>query len=142
MTYENYIKARLVDLMVREAYVYGSVDAMGAVGQVIANRVNAGWGDWKAVIDSAPNYTGTMTAPVKVDSKDMTFRRVLAMVDDIYHGTADDSAVNFTDGRGPMVSLYYANLAELNRPWFQIHVLNDLATHSRLASVAQLTFFA
>jgi hypothetical protein len=142
MTYENYIKARLADFAVNEAYSYGGTACMAAVAQVIANRVNAGWGEWKTVLDTARDYCGTVPDPPKFEARELTFRRMLAMVDDIYQNTADDSAVNFSDDRGPMRSLYYADLSNLNRPWFRENVLAYPPKHPRLASVGPLTFFA
>ena len=64
MTYESYIKARLVDFVVGEAFNSGGVEVMLAVAQVIANRVGAGWqgGDWLKVIHGAPEYRGTVSA--------------------------------------------------------------------------------
>jgi hypothetical protein len=142
LTYENYIKAKLVQFVVREAYHHGGWDGMCAVGQVIANRVQAGWGEWSQVIDSAPNFVGTITEPPKIDPRDLVFRRMLTMVDDIYHGTADDTNVNVTDDRGKLIALYYADLNELNRPWFRENILNNLGSHPRIATVGPLSFFA
>jgi hypothetical protein len=142
MTYENYIKARLADFAVNEAYVYGGTACMAAVAQVIANRVNAGWGEWKTVLDTAKDYCGTVPDPPKFDAKELTFRRLLAMVDDIYQNTADDTAVNITDDRGKLCALYYADLSNLNRAWFRENIMSSLPKHPRLASVGPLTFFA
>jgi hypothetical protein len=143
MTYENYIKGKLVQFAVREAYHYGGWDCMAAVAQVIANRVQAGWGEWSQVIDAAPDFVGTLTEPpLKIDPRSLAFRKMLMLVDDIYHGVADDSNINITDDRGELTSLYYCNLNELNRPWFQEHILDDLRAHPRIATVGPLSFFA
>lgn len=142
MTYENYIKAKLVDVAVREAYASGSWDTMRAVAQVMANRVNAGWGDWKKVLDSSAEYVGTVRDAPQFNPSDMLFRQMLALIDDVYYGTADDSLLNFTDSRGSNVALYYADLNDLNRPWFQEHILSDPKGHPRLAQAHPLTFFA
>jgi hypothetical protein len=142
MTYENYIKARLVEFAVNEAYHHGGVESMCAVAQVLANRVNAGWGEWKEVLDKATDYSGTIVDPPTIDPRDATFRRMLTLVDDIYHGIADDSNVNIEDDRGKLTALYYADLNDLGRNWFRENVLNDLKTHPRIASVGPLTFFA
>jgi hypothetical protein len=136
MTYESYIKARLVDFIVSEA---DSVDPMLAVAQVLANRVNAGWqgGDWLRVIQSAPDYRGTIQSYKGIDPKDGNFRELLRRVDEVYHATADDSNVNNESGK----SLYYAELHNINREWFTEHITSDLESHPRLATVGQLTFF-
>jgi hypothetical protein len=139
MTYESYIKARLVDFIVAEGFNSGGVEPMLAVAQVLANRVNAGWqgGDWLRVINSAPEYRGTIQPETAIDPKDGNFRELIRRVDDVYHGTADDANVNNESGK----SLYYAELHNINREWFTEHILSDLDSHPRLASVGQLTFF-
>ncbi len=142
MTYENYIKGRLLDYSVDEAYHYGGTDCMLAVAQVIANRVKAGWGEWKLVLDTAPNYVGTFAISNTVDPKDLTFRRMLSMIDDVYQGTADDSNVNIEDDRGRLPALYYADLSKIDRKWFIDNVTQNLDRHPRLATVGPLSFFA
>ena len=136
MTFENYIKARLLDFIVAEAF---DAEAMLAVAQVLANRVNAGWqgGDWERVIRTAPDFRGTIQPPGPIDPKDGNFRDVMRRIDDVYYGTADDTNVNNDSGK----SLYYAELHNINRAWFRDHILCDLESHPRLASVGQLTFF-
>lgn len=140
MTYENYIKAKLVDFVVAEAYNCGGVETMLAVAQVIANRVHAGWqgGDWLRVIEAGDHYRGTEQNPVMgLDPRDGNFRELLRRIDDVYHGTADDSNVNNDSGE----SLFYAELHNINRPWFTETILENLDSHPRLASVGLMTFF-
>jgi Cell Wall Hydrolase len=141
VTYENYIKARLVDYAVNEAYHHGGIEGMCAVAQVIANRVASGWGEWKAVIDTAPKYTGTTTIAPKFEPRDITFRRMLSMVDDIYQGTSDSTNVNIEDDRGRTMSLYYAELNNIDRAWFRENITAHPDRHPRLATVGPLTFF-
>src|SRR5258707_854909 len=110
MTFENYIKAKLVDVIVADALHHGGSEPMLAVAQVLANRVAAGWngGDWLRVIQSAEQFRGTVNPdPPKLDPRDGGFRDLLRRVDDIYHGVADDSNVNNEQGQK---SLYYAEL--------------------------------
>ena len=141
MTFESYIKSRLMDFCIEEGYANGGVEAMLAVAQVIANRVKAGWqgGDWLRVIVTAPEYRGTVQNKllVRVDPRDGNFRELMRLIDDVYYGTADDSNVNLKQGN----SLYYAELHNINRDWFTDHILNDPQSHPRLAKVGQLTFF-
>jgi hypothetical protein len=114
---------------------------MMAVAQVLANRVKAGWGggDWLMVIDTAQEYRGTIQFNhQRVNPRDGSFRELLRRIDDVYHGTADDSGVNDDQGK---ISLYYAELHNINRAWFRDNILNDLEAHPRLASVGQMTFF-
>lgn len=142
MTYENYLKSRLVDLVVAEAYANGGVEPMLAVAQVLANRVAAGWqgGDWLRVIHTAPEYRGTDPAAsdVSIDPRDGNFRELMRRIDEVYHGTADDSNVNVEDRK----ALYYAELHNINREWFSNTILSNLESHPRIATVGQLTFFA
>jgi len=139
MTFESYIKARLMDLVITEAYASGGVEPMLAVAQVLANRVKAGWqgGDWLRVIETAGDYRGTEQPHVHPETREGNFRELLRRIDDVYHGTADDANVNNDTGK----SLYYAELHNINREWFQEHILSDLDSHPRLATVGQLTFF-
>jgi hypothetical protein len=141
MTYENYIKAKLADLAIEEGYRYGGTDCALAVAQVIANRVNAGWGggDWRKVIADAPNYRGTEYAkPFEYETREAGFRDILVHIDDVYHGIADDTSVNVGDNR----ALYYCVLHDVNRAWFKNEILGELDDHPRIAVVGQLTFFA
>ena len=141
MTFESYIKSRLMDLVIDEAYTNGGVEPMIAVAQTIANRVKAGWqgGDWLRVIDSAPEYRGTIPSKLftRVDPKEGSFRELMRRIDDVYYGVADDSNINSERGK----PLYYAEVHNINREWFTTHILEDLDTHPRLAKVGQLTFF-
>jgi hypothetical protein len=142
VTYENFIKAKLVQYAVNEAYHHGGIQGMLAVAQVLANRVQAGWGEWNEVIDTAPRYVGTIIEPPsKIDPRDVTFRRMLTMIDDIYHGTSDDTNVNVEDDRGKQYALYYAELNRIDRSWFLENISSQPDRHPRLATVGPLTFF-
>ena len=140
MTYESYVKARLMDLVIAEAFASGGVEPMLAVAQVIKNRVDAGWqgGDWLRVIETAPEHRGTVQ-PMhthRCDPRDGNFRELMRRIDDVYYGVADDDNVNNDSGK----SLYYAELHNINRDWFTEHILSDLESHPRLATVGQLNF--
>ena len=139
MTYENYVKAKLVDLVIADAFVSGGVESMLAVAQVMKNRVDAGWegGDWLRVIESAPDKRGTEQPHIHINAREGNFRELLRRIDDVYYGVAEDDNVNNDSGK----SLYYAELHNINREWFQERILDDLDTHPRLATVGQLTFF-
>ena len=141
MTYESYVKAKLVDLVIDEAYHYGGYEPMLAVAQVIANRVKAGWqgGDWLKNINAAPLFRGTVSdnhpAP---DPRDGNFRELLRRIDDVYFHAADDTNVNVEEYK----ALYYAELHNINRDWFKENITQDIEHHPRIATAAQLTFFA
>ena len=143
MTYENYIKGKIVDFVAEEAYTSGGVEPMLAVAQVLANRVAAGWqgGDWLRVIRTAADHRGTIQPPLQVDPRDGNFRELLRRIDEIYHGIADDSAVNVETEEGKQRSLFYAELHNINREWFIEHITDEPSSHPRLATVGQLTFF-
>jgi hypothetical protein len=143
VTYENYIKARLVDFVAAEAYTSGGIETMLAVAQVLANRVAEGWqgGDWLKVISNAGQHRGTIQPEYQIDPRDGNFRELLRRIDEVYHGIADDSGVNIQTQDGKAVSLYYAELHNINRDWFTEHITDEPASHPRLATVGQLTFF-
>lgn len=148
MTYENYVKARLMDFVIGEAFASGGVETMLAVAQVIKNRVDAGWhgGDWVRVMESAPEYRGTVQPDSRthIDPRDGNFRELMRRIDDVYYGTAEDDNVNLKAEKNPSgekKSLYYAELHNINREWFRERILSDLDTHPRIAMVGQLTFF-
>jgi hypothetical protein len=139
MTYENYIKAKLVDVGIEDAYHHGGCEPMLAVIQVLANRVKAGWNDWQGVIDNAAKVRGTQwPGKPAINARDGGFRELIRRVDDIYHGVADDTNVNIEDHK----ALYYAELNNITNPWFQENILNDLDNHPRIATVGHMTFFA
>jgi hypothetical protein len=142
MTYENYIKGRIVEFAANEAYHHGDIKGMCAVAQVLANRVKSGWGEWKQVIDTAYNYIGSTPERPKIDPKDVSFRRMLVMVEDIYMGTSDDTNVNVEDDRGKTLALYYVELNNIDRQWFAENITSHPDRHPRLAVVGPLTFFA
>jgi hypothetical protein len=141
VTYENYIKAKIVDFAASEAHRHGGAEGMLAVAQVLANRVAAGWGDWDAILRTAPDYIGTVQSPAVIDKRDISFRHLLGRIDDIYHGTADDSNVNIEDDRGKTPALYYAELHNIDRQWFIDNITSQQDRHPRLATVGPLTFF-
>ena len=143
MTYENYIKAKLVDAACNAAYHYGDIESVMAVAQVVANRVNAGWfgGDWIQVIADLEKSAGTQPEPPTIQPRELHFRRILSQIDDIYYGTADDSMVNTESENGIIPALYYAELHNITNRWFRDNITSDLENHPRIATVGQLTFF-
>jgi len=143
VTYENYIKAKIVDYAVAEAWHHGGIEGMQAVAQVLANRVQAGWGEWDAVLKTAPNYVGTILQPPDFSPRDINFRRMLGAIDDVYNGVSpDDSGVNIEDDRGKLPALYYAEIHNINRQWFIDNITSKIDRHPRIATVGPLTFFA
>lgn len=145
MTYENYIKGKLIDYAASEGMRYGSADCALAIMQVVANRVGEGWegGDWLKVLKGMPDTRGTTYKDdYTIDPRSAVFRQLLVNVEDIYHRVADDTNVNVTDDRGKLVALYYCEAHNVTEPWFKQHILADQDTHPRIAKVGELTFFA
>ena len=136
MTHENFIKARLVMFAWAEAGHMGGKDNPLAVCHVIANRVEAGWknGDWLQVLADAPRVAAAIP-PIGLpqDPRTAGFRSLLFGVDDIYHRRAEDS---LTQG-----ALYYAQLHNGNRRWFQTNILDRPDLHPRVAKVGEVDFF-
>ena len=145
MTFENFIKSRLIMFAVGETVNDPSLATRLAVVQCLANRVAAGWfgGDWMQVIDNAPDVVGT-TYPENptINSRDPNFREMLRRVDDVYYGTAESAiSVESFDGDEVHHPLYYCEAHNVNREWFKKHVLSDPETHRMAAQVGSLTFF-
>lgn len=135
MTYENFIKGQLVGIALQQGARYGGFDVMLAIGQVHKNRVNAGWGDWLQIIAGSRGMSGTFYETANpVDPRSIEFRTMLARVDDIYHGTAEDV---MTEG-----ALYYGELHNITSEWFKENILAHPGTHPRVAKVGDVTFFA
>jgi hypothetical protein len=144
MTYENYVKGKLVAFVVKEAFDGGSNEAMLAVAQVLANRVSEGWqgGDWLRVINTAQEFSGTRREEeMQPEPRDVTFRDLLRRIDDVYHGTEDDGNVNVEADQGKRKSMYYAWATNINVDWFKENILKDHENHPRLAQVGGLVFF-
>jgi hypothetical protein len=130
----DFTKSLLAVLMWREDGADGIL-GMTAVGLVIRNRVQAGWGDWIQVMSAHALDIGKALVPWPgPDTNNPRFRAVLALADTIFDGVEGD----ITDG-----ALYYANLSdpELSQ-WFRENILAKPDAHRRLGTVGQRTFFA
>lgn len=105
------------------------LQGMTAAGNVIRNRVAAGWsgGDWLAVM--AAHDPGIRWPD---DIRNPRFLDVLLKAANIYDGTEPD----LTGG-----ALYYANLATPS-PWFRDNILGKPEEHPRIGTVGAQTFFA
>jgi hypothetical protein len=145
MTFENFIKGRLVSFVMEETQNDASLNPQLAVAQCLANRVNAGWcgGDWLAVIDQAPEVTGTVYPQrAVINARDTGFRELLRRIDDVYYGAAESMiSVESIDGDETIHPLYYCEAHNVNRLWFKENILSDREAHRMVAKVGQLTFF-
>lgn len=145
MTFENFVKARLVDFVMNESQGDPSLNCQLAIAQCLSNRVNAGWcgGDWLAVIDGAPDVTGTVypeRAPV--NTREPSFRELLRRIDDVYYGAAESLiSVESIDGDETIHPLYYCVGNNVNREWFKEHILSEPEAHRMVAQVGSLFFF-
>jgi hypothetical protein len=142
MNYENYIKGRIVQYVAKEALDVG-FEGMCGVAQVLANRVHQGWGEWSVVLDKADSVVGALKVEWPIDPRHTIFRRMLTAIDDIYHGIANDENVNIVNpfDQTKAVSLYYCDPLNCTNEWFRDNILQDEASHHRLASIGSLIFF-
>ena len=118
-------------------------EGMCGVAQVLANRVQEGWGEWNVVLDKADSVVGALKVDYPIDPRNATFRRMLTAIDDIYHGVANDDNVNIFNpfDQQKQVSLYYCNPLNCPLEWFRTNILADEPNHHRLASIGSLIFF-
>ena len=136
MTWDNFLKGQLMGVAVREGLRHGGINNSMAIAHVMRNRVHAGWhgGDWLQVLTNTQQALGTVYEETpKIDPRSVEFRSILQRIDDVYNGSSEDL---ITDG-----SLYYCELHNVNRPWFQAQILADPTNHPRLASCGPVTFF-
>jgi hypothetical protein len=112
---------------------------------IIKNRVDAGWGTWRSMIQKADQWAGNVPGQVYDAPSDVDplFRRLLSSIDSIYDGTRDDDMTRITSFDGKRVhGLFYADLAKPLNPWFQKNILGDPENHKRIAIVGRLTIFS
>jgi hypothetical protein len=144
MTFENFIKARLVSFVLDETVSDPSIISQLAVAQCLANRVNAGWcgSDWLSVIDSAHEVSGTVYENrATINMRDIQFRDLLRRIDDVYYGSAE-SMIGVDNGEGETVEpLYYCVGNNINRQWFTDNILSFPDAHRMVAKVGALMFF-
>jgi len=145
MTFENFIKGRLVSFVLDETVCDPSLITQLAVAQCLANPVSAGWcgGDWLSVIEHAPEVTGTIHANrAVINPRDAQFRDLLRRIDDVYYGNAE-SMISAPSGDGTDTSdpLYYCMGNTINRQWFTDTILSDPEAHRMVAKVGALMFF-
>ncbi len=120
-------------VMWREARGEG-LEGMRAVSHVIKNRSLAWKQTWEQVI-MAPNQFSSMTHPgdsqlnLYPDYNSDSYKAIADLAEQVYTGVDTDN----TDG-----ALYYANLATMNSPWFQHHIVDQM---EQVAVIGHHTFF-
>jgi spore germination cell wall hydrolase CwlJ-like protein len=138
VTSDDFSKAMLALVLWREARNQ-SREGIRAVGHVIRNRVNAGWGDWIQVITAKNQFTsishpGDPQLTLYPRSGDAAYLTILSLVDGIYDGSDAD----LTSG-----ALYYWN-PQTSDPqgWFASHIVADPAAHPQVAAIGAHVFYA
>lgn len=126
----------LAECLYKEARGEGEA-GMLAVGCVIRNRVNSGWGDWHHVI-TAKNQFSSMSVPSDPqyglqppESPSWSTAQRLAEI--IYNGDSED----VTNG-----ALYYANLKTATSGWFFNSIVKNPTIHPPTATIGRHSFFA
>lgn len=102
------------------------------VAHCIANRFRAGWGEWLFVIDRIPVFSARGVNDQhggQPDLSDPNFVKLLQEIDGIYDGSREDMT------RG---SLYWADLGEIQREWFQREIVGNPQDHPRTVNCASL----
>ena len=65
---DDFLKAKLVEVMWQWGKPYGGHLAACIVGSVLMNRVRAGWGNLMEVLDRLPNFAATTNIPTGTPS--------------------------------------------------------------------------
>jgi hypothetical protein len=131
--FQSVITAELALTAWRYGKDYGSHQAMVLIAHTIANRYRRGWGPFLQIIQSIPRYSSTLEQPMGYpDSWDRSFLKLLTDIDAIVEGTAKDP----TNG-----SLFWADLAKIDNPWFLTNICRN-PEHARVADMNSLTFFS
>ena len=133
MTFENFIKSRLIMFAVGETVNDPAARDVLAVVQCLANRVAVGWfgGDWMQVIDNAPDVVGTTypensrsTAATRTSAKcsGASTMFITARQRARFRSRASTATAFITRCTTAMAH-------NVNREWFKKHVLSDPETH-------------
>jgi len=120
---------------------------------ILKNRVDAGFGNWRQVIQRADSIAGNLPCPVRdlPSDYDPLFRRLLSEIDSIYDGTRNDEMTRVqgfkTTDKGSLFptvvhGLYYADLSKPLTPFLKDKILADPTNHKRIATVGSLTVFS
>jgi hypothetical protein len=142
VTVADYEKALASLLAWREERSNGTNGMLGVLF-VVRNRSKAMWssGDWSKIIEGHNQFSSisvlgdsqTVTFP---DVRDPSFLAILQAVDSVY----DDERVDvLTNG-----ALYYADLGSKGYTvggWFDRNIVQDPATHPRIAQIGTTTYF-
>jgi hypothetical protein len=142
MTVADFEKAVACLLAWREERSNGVNGCLGVLF-VVRNRATAGWsgGNWSKIIEghnqfSSMSVSGDSQTVVYPDVRDPKFLQLLQVVDSVYDGERQDLLTNG--------ALYYA---DLNSPgytrggWFDRNVIQNSASHPRVAQIGTTSYF-
>lgn len=140
MTLQQFERARLALFAHDQAAHTGSLDSMKAVAYIMRNRAKAGWyeGTILSVIEHAHESAGNAYSPVRpiIEAGDRNFQLLLHHIEDIYHGSAEDSV------RGTVGDCLYYQFANMQpRDWFIENIIRDQGNHPRRASFGLMFLF-
>lgn len=138
---EFFIQAQLVSMAWRFANAYGGGPIIPQmIMSVFGNRFRAGQGSWLEVLERVPKYMAESELPeLKYPSIwEPAFVKTLHSVDGVFEGSAQDLSKG---------ALYFADLNNVQRPWFKEHIIDavDFSTglrrHPQVANMNSLSFF-
>lgn len=93
----------------------------------------AGWGDWREVIQRAPEKRATIYPSELSDIRQNSVRLLLGRIDEIYTRT---DLIDLTGG-----ALFYFDPAYPVAPWFQEAILDRPEDYKRVAHVGPVWFY-
>ena len=138
MNWGDYYRFLMALAAWREARNQGT-DGMRAVMHVFRNRVEAGWGDYAAVI-TKKNQISSMSVPGDSQTvvwprlPDPIFEQAMQIAEVIYEGGDHDLT------RG---ALYYGNLEHIDSGgWFERNIVAKPKEHPLLVSLGEHSFYA
>ena len=132
----DFIKSQVVLEAWRQASHYGGHRSMLMIACAIGNRVRSGWGSWLEVLAGLESTSAGDTPGLHrygmPPLNDANFLRILQEIDDVYDNRGQDLANG---------GLYWGDMANITRPWFQQEILDHPEEHPRLANCGTLTFW-
>jgi hypothetical protein len=133
MNIETYVRALVAQFAIQEGQRYGGINNMLGVCHVIRNRVMAGWGDWREVIQHAAEKRGTIYPDELPDIRVASVRALLGRIDEIYART---DLIDLTGG-----ALFYYDPTFPIEKWFKEGILDRPDDHKRVAHIGPVWFY-
>lgn len=146
MTQKDVDRVMLVRYAVQEAGPKGSLEQMKAICYCLRNRVRAGWGEWMDVIEAADGtLANEPSEPMRIDTNNRAYQRLLHDVDDIYFGHRSDFSEGVTledtlcEKERP--NFYWMFLNRPTQQWFKDTIASDKENHPSNATMGLMMFF-